>query len=91
MKHFKYEFARGERELLEADCSFIGLCSAVGRLIQLIYGKFLRSNPNLADVLRQAMVMAVTDPESPIWAPDAHTVGSKCDIFVITPIRGDEA
>lgn len=91
MKHLKYEFTHGGAERLEVDCSFIELCSAVGRLIQLLYGKFLRSNPNLADAFRQTMAVAVADPESPIWAPDAHTVGSKCDICVITPIRGDEA
>lgn len=90
MARLKYEFTLGERERLDVEGTIVDTCAAVARMIQLIYGRLLRTDTDLSDAFRQAAIMMIVAPDSPCWDPNADTVGNTCDICAIVPKRRDE-
>lgn len=90
MTRLKYEFTLGEREQLETEGTIVEICAAVARMIQMIYGKLLRTNTDLSDAFRRAAIMMIVAPDSPCWDPNEDTAGNTCDICMIDPRGRDE-
>lgn len=58
-------------------------------LISLVYSRLRQRDPAVADAYKALIQLGINAEGSPVFAPDAATVGNGVGITIITPPRGE--